>query len=68
MKDRAPRIAAAMVAFLTLTGCGRHLARTDERVFPDPPRNAITFWEHLGSQLVILELGKSLALPAEPRP
>jgi L-ascorbate metabolism protein UlaG (beta-lactamase superfamily) len=29
-----------------LAGCGGHLARPDEVLFPDPPPNAITFWGH----------------------
>ena len=37
---------ALTCALFLLSACGRHLARTDETVFPDPTPNAITFWGH----------------------
>jgi len=40
------RLAALATVLPLLAGCGRHLARTDEALFPDPAPNAITFWGH----------------------
>lgn len=46
MIRRLVAFAAGASVLPLLAGCGRHLARTDEALFPDPAPNAITFWGH----------------------
>ena len=57
MSRRLGLVAALAVVVLVSSGCGRHLARTDETLFPDPPENAITFWGHACTYIDIAGFG-----------